>query len=255
MQAYLSRLKLLAAGLSIVVLSANTALADQVKVAVAANFTEAAKEIAAAFKTETGHEAVLSFGSTGQLYTQIAQGAPFEVFLAADAARPEKAVEEGFAVKDGAFTYAIGKIVLWSVNPDLVTGVKTLQTARFDKIAIANPGTAPYGTAAIEAMSALNVYDGLQPKIVQGANIAQAYQFVKTGNAELGFVALSQIADNEDGSRWVVSDDLYDPIRQNAVLLKTGQRNPAAEAFLSFLKSTAAVAFIEKYGYGVDKTE
>lgn len=255
MQIFVSRFRLLIASLAMVVLSASAALADQVNVAVAANFTEAAKEIAAAFKTETGHEAVLSFGSTGQLYTQITQGAPFEVFLAADTARPEKAVEEGFGVKGSAFTYAIGKIVLWSVNPDLVTGVETLQTGRFDKIAIANPGTAPYGTAAIEAMSALNIYDSLQPKIVQGANIAQAYQFVKTGNAELGFVALSQIGDNTDGSRWVVSDDLYDPIRQDGVLLKTGQGNPAAEAFLSFLKSAATVALIEKYGYGVDKTE
>ncbi|MBW8640718.1 molybdate ABC transporter substrate-binding protein [Hoeflea sp. WL0058] len=255
MQAFLSRLKLLAASLAIVVPSASAALADQVKVAVAANFTEAAKAIAAAFKADTGHEAALSFGSTGQLYAQITQGAPFEVFLAADAARPEKAVEEGFGVQGSAFTYAIGKIVLWSTDPNLVTGAQTLQAGRFDKIAIANPGTAPYGTAAIEAMSALNVYDSLQPKIVQGANIAQAYQFVKTGNAELGFVALSQIADNTDGSRWVVSDDLYDPIRQDAVLLKTGQGNPAAEAFLSFLKGAAAVALIEKFGYGVDIAE
>ncbi|MEO4042408.1 molybdate ABC transporter substrate-binding protein [Hoeflea sp. CAU 1731] len=255
MQVFGFRLKLLAASLAIVALSASGALADQVKVAVAANFTEAAKEIAVAFKADTGHEAVLSFGSTGQLYTQITQGAPFEVFLAADTARPEKAVEEGFGVQGSVFDYAIGKIVLWSVNPDLVTGAETLQTARFDKIAIANPGTAPYGTAAIQAMSALNVYDSLQPKIVQGANIAQAYQFVKTGNAELGFVSLSQIAANTEGSRWNVSDDLYDPIRQDAVLLKTGHDNPAAEAFLSFLKGAAAIALIEKYGYGVDKTE
>ncbi len=233
-------------------LLATPALADQTNVAVAANFTDAANEIAAAFKAETGHEATLSFGSTGQLYTQITQDAPFEVFLAADAARPAKALQDGLGVADSDFTYAIGKIVLWSANADLVKGEETLKAAGFEKIAIANPETAPYGAAAVEAMKALGVYDALQPKIVQGTNIAQTYQFVETGNAELGFVALSQIAGTDSGSRWVVPAGLYAPIEQDAVLLKKGADSVAAKAFLEFLKGPTAAAVIEKYGYGVE---
>lgn len=227
-----------------------SAAADQTNVAVAANFTEAANEIGAAFKAETGHEAVFSFGATGQLYTQITQDAPFEVFLSADNIRTVKAVDEGFGVKGSDFTYAIGRIVLWSADAALVKGEETLKTGTFAKIAMANPETAPYGAAAVEAMKALGVYDGLQARIVQGTNIAQTYQFVDTGNAELGFVALSQIAADDKGSRWVVPAELYTPIRQDAVLLKKGERSAAAKAFLDFLKGPAAAAVIEKYGYG-----
>ncbi|MCT8266447.1 molybdate ABC transporter substrate-binding protein [Afifella sp. JA880] len=226
------------------------AAAAETNVAVAANFTEAAKEIAAAFKEKTGDEAALSFGSTGQLYTQISQDAPFEVFLAADDERPAKAIAEGYAVEGSDFTYAIGKIVLWSTDADLVTGEDTLTSGDFDKISIANPTTAPYGAAAVEAMKALGVYDDLEPKIVQGNNIAQAFQFVQTGNAELGFVALSQIAASDEGSRWEVPADLYTPIKQDAVLLKKGEESEAAKAFLDFLKGPEAGAIIEKYGYG-----
>ena len=227
-----------------------SASADQTNVAVAANFTEAANEIGAAFKAATGHDAVFSFGATGQLYTQITQDAPFEVFLSADNVRTVKAIEEGFGVKGTDFTYAIGKIVLWSANADLVTGEDTLKAGTFAKIAVANPETAPYGAAAVEAMKALGVYDGLQARIVQGTNIAQTYQFVETGNAELGFVALSQIAAGNKGSRWVVPAELYTPIKQDAVLLKKGEQSAAAKAFLDFLKGPAAAAVIEKYGYG-----
>lgn len=227
-----------------------TAFADQTNVAVAANFTDAANEIAAAFKAETGHEAVLSFGATGQLYTQITQDAPFEVLLSADNVRTVKAIEEGFGVGGTDFTYAIGKIVLWSASADLVKGEETLKAGSFNKIAVANPETAPYGAAAVEAMKALGVYDGLQAKIVQGNNIAQTYQFVETGNAELGFVALSQIVASDAGSRWVVPAELYTPIKQDAVLLKKGEASEAAKAFLDFLKGPAATAVIEKYGYG-----
>ena len=184
------------AGLALAVGASPPALAAATNVAVAANFTEAAQEIARAFKDRTGHEAVLSFGSTGQLYTQITQGAPFEVLLAADVARPAKALEEGFAVPGSRFTYAIGKLVLWSKDPDLVQGEGTLKRGEFTKIAIANPTTAPYGAAAVQAMQALGVYDQLDPKIVQGNNISQTFQFVETGNAELGFVALSQVAND-----------------------------------------------------------
>ncbi|MCW2306876.1 molybdate ABC transporter substrate-binding protein [Rhodobium gokarnense] len=229
------------------------ALAGEVKVAVAANFTAAAKDIGEAFKAETGHDAVLSFGSTGKLYTQIANGAPFEVFLAADQARPEKAEKEGLAVDGSRFTYAVGKIVLYSTDPDLVDDAgKVLEGDGFTRLAVANPKTAPYGTAAVEALKALGFYDKVESKLVFGDNIAQTFQFVATGNAQLGFVALSQIAGNEDGSRWPVPTDLYKPIRQDAVLLKTGAEGEAAAAFLSFLKGPSAAAIIEGYGYGVE---
>ena len=226
--------------------------AGQTNVAAAANFTEAAKEIATAFKAKTGHDVALSFGATGQLYTQITQSAPFEVFLAADEARPKKAVEDGFAAPESLFTYAIGKLVLWSKDPALIKGQETLDKAAFAKLAYCNPVGAPYGAAAIETLKALRLYEKLQAKLVQGENISQAFQFVDTGNAELGFVALSQIARNSAGSRWIVPQNLYTPIRQDAVLLKKGADNAAATAFLAFLKGPEAHAIIEKYGYVVD---
>jgi molybdate transport system substrate-binding protein len=229
-----------------------SARAAQTNIAVAANFTDAANEIAEAFKEKTGHEAILSFGSTGQLYTQITQAAPFEVFLAADDARPALAIEEGFAVPGSQFTYAIGTLVLWSQAPGLVQGEQTLKNGDFTKIAIANPEAAPYGAAAVQAMQSLGVYDQLEPKIVQGNNISQTFQFVETGNAELGFIALAQVARSDEGSRWVVPEDLHDPIRQDAVLLETGEDSEAARAFVEFLNGPEAVAIIEKFGYGID---
>jgi molybdate transport system substrate-binding protein len=226
--------------------------ADQTNVAVAANFTDAANEIAEVFKEKTGHEAILSFGSTGQFYTQITQDAPFQVFLAADDERPNKAIEEGSAVPGSQFTYAIGTLVLWSQEPELVQGEETLKSGDFTKIAIANPEAAPYGAAAVQAMKALGVYDQLEPKIVQGNNINQTFQFVETGNAELGFIALAQVARNAAGSRWVVPEDLHSPIRQDAVLLKKGADSEAAQAFIEFLKGPEAAAIIKEFGYGTD---
>lgn len=228
------------------------AAADEVSVAVAANFTDASKNIAAAFEEKTGNDVKLSFGSTGSLYTQITQGAPFQIFLAADQTRPQKTVDEGFGVDGSVFTYAVGKLVLWSRKADLVKGAGTLKVASFNKLSICNPVAAPYGAAAVEAMKSLKVYEALEPKLVQGANVSQAFQFVETGNADLGFVALSQLAGDDSGSRWVVPQDLYSPIRQDAVLLKTGAGDPAATAFMDFLKGTEARAIIEKYGYGAD---
>jgi molybdate transport system substrate-binding protein len=228
------------------------AFAAETNVVVAANFTDAAKEIAAAFKAKTGHQAVLSFGSSGQLHTQITQDAPFQIMLSADDERPKKLVADGLAVADSRFTYAIGKLVLWSKTKDYVNGVETLKAGAFAKFAIANPTTAPYGTAAVETLKALKLYEVLQPKIVQGNNIAQTFQFVDTGNAELGFVALSQLAGEPAGSRWVVPQTLYAPIRQDAVLLKKGVGNEAAAAFLAFLRGPEARAIIEKFGYGID---
>lgn len=234
-------------------LCAHSALADTVNVAVAANFTDAAKEIARVFKEKTRHEAVLSFGSSGQFYAQIKEGAPFQVFLSADEERPKKLVEEGIGVADAEFTYAIGKLALWSKKPEFVKNEETLKKGDFTKISIANPTAAPYGAAAIEVMKALNVYDALQPKIVQGNSVAQAFQFVRTDNAELGFIALSQITDRKEGSWWIVPSRYYKAIHQDAVLLKTGEHNVAAKAFMAFLKSAVSQSIIQKYGYGLNQ--
>lgn len=241
----------LAVVIAIAALVGGNAVAAETNVAVAANFTDAAKEIAAAFKQKTGHEAVLSFGATGQLYAQITQDAPFQVMLSADDERPKKLVEDGLGVADSRFTYAIGKLVLWSKTKDFVKGEETLRAGAFTKLSIANPTAAPYGAAAVETLKALKIYETLQPKIVQGNNIAQAFQFIDTGNAELGFIALSQLAGNPGGSRWLVPQALYTPIRQDAVLLKKGAANEAATAFISFLKGPEARAIIEKYGYEI----
>ena len=225
-------------------------IAAETQVAVAANFTEPAKEIAAAFQKATGDTAVLSFGSSGAFYTQMAHGAPFEVFLSADADRTKKAEEEGLAVPKSRFTYAIGRLALYSITAGVVDARgAVLKTGGFAKIAIADPVAAPYGTAAVQAMTTLGVYAALEPKIVKGSSITQAYQFVATGAAELGFVALSQIIAVPGGSRWIVPKKLHAPIDQQAVLLKTGAANPAAAAFIKFLRSRPALAIIKRYGY------
>lgn len=228
------------------------ALGETVNVAVATNFADTAVEIARVFKEKTGHEAVLSFGPTGQFYAQIKERAPFHVFLSADEMRPTKLVEEGFGFEDEKFTYAIGKLVLWSKNPRLVTNEETLTNGAFSKIAIANPAAAPYGAAAIEVMKALTIYDSLEPRIVQGNSIAQAFQFINTENAELGFIALSQILNRKEGSWWIVPNKYYRAIRQDAVLLKSGEKNIAAKAFMTFLKGPVSRSIIQKYGYGTD---
>jgi molybdate transport system substrate-binding protein len=231
-------------------LGSTSAQAEDVHVAVAANFTAAMKEIAADFEKASGHHAVLSFGSTGKLYAQISHGAPFEVFLAADQRRPELLEKEGLA--GGRFTYAIGKLVLWSSDAKRQVGEQALRSGDFQKVAIANPKTAPYGAAAVEVMRNLGLYQQLKPKLVLGDSIAQTHQFVATGNAQMGFVALAQIALDGAGSRWPVPDKLYTPIRQDAVLLDKGKHNPAAPALMAYLKSQAARAVIHKYGYGTE---
>lgn len=237
---------------AVLALAAAPALAADTQVAVAANFTEPAKAIAAAFKARTGHTATLSFGASGQFYTQIAHGAPYEVFLSADAERPLKAEQEGLSVPGARFTYAVGRLVLYSKTPGLVDAKgAVLGSGRFEKLAIADPTAAPYGEAAVETMRRLKVYDAVAPRIVKGASIAQAYQYVATGNAELGFVALSQVIDEPGGSRWLVPAADHAPIQQQVVLLRTGEKNPAARAFMAFLKSPAAVAIIKRYGYEV----
>jgi molybdate transport system substrate-binding protein len=247
------KLTALAAGF-VALLTSLTASADArvTHVAVAANFTEPAKEIAALFKQKTGHEAILIFGASGAFLTQITHDAPFEVFLSADEERPKLAVEQGFAVPDSRFTYAIGKLVLWSRVVDVADGEAALRAGKFSKLSIANPNSAPYGAAAIETMKALGVFDQLQPKLVQGNSIAQAFQFVDTRNAELGFVALAQLHGVTEGTRWLVPENLHSPIRQDAVLLKRGANDEASKAFLVFLKGPEARAIIESFGYSLE---
>ena len=236
---------------ALTLLAGGPALAADVQVAVAANFTEPAKEIAAAFEAKTHDHVLLSFGASGQFYAQITHGAPYEVFLSADADRPAQAEKDGFAVPGARFTYAVGKLALFSKTPGLVDGGgRVLKSDKFQKLAIADPAVAPYGVAAVQTLTELGVYDQLKPKLVMGTSIAQTYQFVQTGAAELGFVALSQIIAETGGSRWIVPESDHAPIEQQAVLLKTGKDNPAAKAFLAFLKGPEARKVILRFGYG-----
>ena len=227
------------------------ARAAEVSAAVAANFTRPAEEIGAAFTAATGDTVSFSFGATGGLYTQISQGAPFEVFLSADAKRPRQAVEEGLGVDGTAFTYAVGKVVLYSPGIDVSDGAAVLAEGGFEHLAIADPQTAPYGAAALEIIGKLGLADVLAPKRVVGENITQALQFIESGNAELGFVALSQVADKPAGQVWRLPAEDYAPILQDVVLLKAGEADPAAVAFLAFLQGDEARAIIEKYGYEI----
>ncbi len=226
------------------------AAAATVQIAVASNFMEPAKEIAAAFTAKTGHQANLSFAPSGQIYVQLTHGAPFEVFLSADKERPQQSEKNGFSVYGARFTYAVGRLALYSTRPGFVdANGKVLARGDFEHLAIADPAIAPYGLAAVQSLRKLGLYDRLKPKIAQGSSIAQTFQFVQTGAAEVGFVALSQVINRPEGSRWIVPATLHSPIDQQAVLLKTGANNPAAKAFMAFLKSATARAIIRRYGY------
>lgn len=229
--------------------------AGEVRVAVAANFTEPAKQIAAEFARDTGHLAKLSFGSTGKFYAQITNGAPFEMLLAADDSTPARLEREGHAVAGSRFTYAVGTLVLWSSKANFVdAGGEVLKSGRFNKLSIANPKTAPYGAAAVETLKKLNLLEAVQPKFVQGENISQTLQFVSTGNADLGFVALSQVFQDgriTGGSAWIVPAEMHDPILQDAVILKRGESNPAASALQAYLKGDKARAIIRRFGYAI----
>ena len=245
-------LTLLIMGLSCI----HTAMAEDVQIAVAANFAGPMQKIARQFQQATGYRAILSFGSTGKFYTQIKNGAPFDVLLSADTATPERLERENEAVSGSRDTYAIGKLVLWSPQSNFVDKMgQALITGRYDHIAIANPKVAPYGMAAQQTMQKLNLWWNLQSKLVQGENIGQTHQFIETGNAELGFVALSQIQGDGkmSGSYWLVPQKLYRPLAQQAVLLSKARDNAAAKAFLSFLKSTRTRDVIKSYGYDLPK--
>ncbi len=239
-------------GLIAVVCALNVApaAAATVQIAVASNFMEPAKEIAATFTAQTGHQANLSFAPSGQIYVQLTHGAPFEIFLSADKERAQQAEKNGFSVNGTRFTYAVGRLVLYSTRPSYVdANGKVLARSDFEHLAIADPAIAPYGLAAVQSLRKLGLYDRLKPKTVQGSSIAQTFQFVQTGAAEIGFVAKSQVINRPDGSRWIVPATLHSPIDQQAVLLKTGANNPAAKAFMTFLKSQTARAIIRRYGY------
>ena len=232
-----------------------SARAAEVTVAVASNFSAPMQKLAQAFEQETGHKALLSFGSTGNLYAQIRNGAPYEVLLAADDATPRKLEAEGLGVAGSRFTYAIGTLVLWSKQPGLVDEKgDVLRSGKFERIAMANPKLAPYGAAAVETLTQMGVLQTVQPKLVQGENISQTYQFVATQNAQLGFVALSQVMVDgrvSQGSAWVVPAHLHSPIRQDAVLLAKGRDAPAAAALMRFLRSERARALIRTFGYAL----
>ena len=229
--------------------------AAEVSVAVAANFASPMQKIVQLFQQDTGHKAVLSLGSTGNLYAQIRNGAPFEVFLSADDETPKRIEQEGLAATGSRFTYATGRLVLWSKKPGLVDEQgDVLKSDQFQRLALANPKLAPYGTAAWETLTRLGLVQGLRGRLVQGDNIAQTYQFVSTENAQLGFVALSQVMQDgkiSTGSAWLVPAALHEPIRQDAVLLQQGANNPAAKALLQYLRTDAARAVIRAYGYSV----
>lgn len=234
--------------LALVAMSSAPAFAETVNVAVAANFTAVAEELAEMFEAKGEHQVELSFGATGQLYTQITQAAPFGIFLAADDARPQKAIDEGFGVDGTFFIYAEGRLVLYAPGRDVADGEAALKGG-YNKLAIADPAAAPYGKAAVETLTALGLLETLTPKLVQGENISQTLQFVESGNAELGFVAASQVLGKAD--QWLVPAELHSPIAQGAVLLKAGETNPAALAFFDFIKSDEAVSVIEAAGYSV----
>ena len=229
--------------------------AAEVQVAVAANFTAPMQKIAAEFEKDTGHKALLAFGATGKFYAQIKNGAPFQVFLAADDQTPAKLETEGDTVPGSRFTYAIGTLVLWSAKPGYVDEQgAVLKKGQFKHLAIANPKTATYGTAAVAVLTKLGLLETIQPKLVTGENISQTYQFIMTGNAELGFVALSQVMLDDKltgGSAWIVPTHLHEPIRQDAVILVKGKDQPAAKALIDYLKGKKATTIIQSYGYAL----
>ncbi|WP_080482313.1 molybdate ABC transporter substrate-binding protein [Pseudomonas syringae] len=234
-------------------LAMGSVFADEVQVAVAANFTAPIQAIAKDFEHDTGHKLVASFGATGQFYTQIKNGAPFEVFLSADDTTPAKLEQEGESVKGSRFTYAVGTLALWSAKEGYVDNKgEVLKGNKFEHLSIANPKVAPYGLAATQVLDKLGLTDATKPKIVEGQSITQAYQFVSTGNAEVGFVALSQIFKDgklTSGSAWIVPADLHDPIKQDAVILNKGKDNAAAKALIEYLKGPKAAAVIKSFGY------
>ena len=241
-------------GCLLLALGSLAAHAEEVSVAVAANFATPMQKIAVLFTQDTGHTATLSMGSTGKFYAQIKNGAPFHVLLSGDDETPLRLEKENAAAPHTRFTYAAGKLVLWSKQAGFVDAQgDVLRKGNFSHLAIADPKLAPYGAAAIETLQALGLLTKLQPRLVQGESIGQAYQFVASGNAQLGFVALPQVMSNDritEGSAWLVPPHLYQALRQDAVILKNGKDNKAATALMAYLKTEKARAVIRSFGYG-----
>lgn len=229
------------------------AWAEQVKVAVATNFVKPMQAISQAFEQSSEHKVQLSFASSGKFYAQIRNGAPYHVFLSADQDKPNRLVKDKLALADSQFTYALGTLVLWSRDTDLIkNSSEVLQSGQFNKLALANPKLAPFGVASIQVMDKLGLKEQLLPRLVRGENVAQAFQFIASGNAELGFIALAQILENGEiskGSAWIVPPHLHEPIRQDAILLKKGTGNSAALALLEFIKTPQAQGIIQQFGY------
>ncbi|GAB2822328.1 molybdate ABC transporter substrate-binding protein [Comamonas piscis] len=249
----MSHFRLAPLALSLLAALAASAHADEVSVAVAANFTAPMQKIAEEFEKDSGHKAMLSFGATGKFYAQINNGAPFGILLAADDTTPAKLAQEGKAVAGSRFTYAIGQLVLWSKQTGYVDDKgAVLKTGDYRHIAIANPKLAPYGLAAMETLKNLGLTDQVSPKVVQGENIGQTYQFAASGNAQLGFVALSQVMEDgklREGSAWIIPSSMHEPIRQDAIILNTAKDSAAAKALMDYLKADKARAIIKSYGY------
>lgn len=248
---YIQRLLL---GCLLLAAAVDGAAAAEVQVAVAANFAAPMKILAAEFEKDTGDKVALIFGATGKFYAQIKNGAPFDILLAADDTTPLRIEQEKLGIRGSRYTYAIGKLALWSARPGYVDDRgQVLKSGRFRHIALANPLLAPYGAAAVQVLTRLGLMQTLAPEFVQGEDIAQTYQFVSTGNAELGFVALSQVYQDgkfKSGSGWIVPPNMYNRIRQDAILLNRGAHDPAAVRLLDYLKSDKARAVMKSYGYG-----
>lgn len=242
--------KLIAITLSYLLLS--TAHAEEIHTAVAANFTAAMKDIVTQFEKNSGHKVILSFGSSGKIFAQIQNGAPFQVFLSADQEKPEALEQAGLSLKDSRFTYAVGTLALWSIKAGFANDDVRLKNGDFNKLALANPKLAPYGAAAVDVLESLQLKSATQSKWVMGENIAQTYQFIDSGNADLGFVALSQIIEKgkiKEGSSWIIPAELHRPIRQDAVLLKSAKDSAGAKALLVYLRTDEARDIIHSYGY------
>lgn len=229
------------------------ACADKARIAVAANFIKTVKQLKTDFEKHSSHSLLLSSGSSGKLYAQIINGAPFDIFLSADIDRPEKLEKTEFALPKTRFTYALGKLILWTGNQKLKqTDHTILKSKSIKRLAIANPKTAPYGVAALEVINTMKVGKLLEKKLVYGENITQTYQFIATGAAQAGFISSSQLSSTKTANIWIVPEDMYAPIRQQAILLKKSQNNPAARAFYTYLKSPAARTIIQQNGYGLE---
>ena len=230
-----------------------TAWSQPIHVAVASNFAAPIQKITSSFEQDTGYKLSVSIGSTGKFYTQIKSGAPYLVLLAADEDTPARLEREGFAVTGSSFTYASGKLILWSKDPNMIDDKgQVLLKGNFEHIAMADPKLAPYGLAAKQTLEKLGLYKSLSPKVVRGENIGQTFLFVNTGSVRIGFVAMSQVMRDgriKEGSAWIVPTDDYSAIKQNATLLKIGEKNIGARSFLEYLKSTKALGIMKTYGY------